>query len=173
MSNYEILVYPDSRLKQEAEPVEFFSAEFREFVSALEATMLASPSCVGIAAPQIGSPVRVAIVDVSAKPKVSHHGRLILVNPEITHWESHVMGREGCLSVPDYTGNVLRAEKIALDYFDAEGTKRQLSAEGFEARAIQHELDHLDGVLFIDRVVSRRSDLFRRKNYQAKPSNGV
>lgn len=171
MSNYEILVYPDSRLKQESVPVEFFTAEFREFVAALEATMLASPGCVGIAAPQIGSPVRVAIVDVSAKPKLLHHGRLILVNPEITHWEGHVMGREGCLSVPDYTGNVLRAEKIALDYFDAEGVKHQLSTEGFEARAIQHELDHLDGVLFIDRVVSRRSDLFRRKNYQVKPSN--
>jgi peptide deformylase len=173
MSNYDILVYPDLRLKQESRSVEFFTAEFREFVAALETTMLASPGCVGIAAPQIGSPVRVAIVDVSAKPKLLNHGRLILVNPEITHWEGHVMGREGCLSVPDYTGNVFRAEKIALDYFDAEGAKHHLATEGFEARAIQHELDHLDGVLFIDRVVSRRSDLFRRKNYQVKPNNGV
>ena len=75
------------------------------------------------------------------------------------------MGREGCLSVPDYTGNVARAGRIRLKAQDADGAFREFECEGYEARAVQHELDHLDGLLFLDRLVSRR-DLFRRKNYK-------
>jgi len=77
-------------------------------------------------------------------------------------------GREGCLSVPDYTGNVIRATRITLRAQDPHGNPLQFEMEGFEARAVQHELDHLDGLLFIDRVVSRRTDLFRRKVYQKR-----
>ena len=76
------------------------------------------------------------------------------------------MAREGCLSVPDYTGNVIRATRIKLRAQDPEGTPLEFEMEGFEARAAQHEIDHLDGLLFVDRVVSRRTDLFRRKVYQ-------
>jgi peptide deformylase len=76
------------------------------------------------------------------------------------------IGREGCLSVPDYTGNVIRAEKVTLKACDPAGISHTYHCEAFEARAIQHEIDHLDGMLFIDRVVSRRNDLFRRKNYK-------
>jgi len=88
------------------------------------------------------------------------------VNPEITEWEGFALGREGCLSVPDYTGNVLRAEHIQLHAFDRTGTEISFDMEGYEARAIQHEMDHLDGLLFLDRLVSRRQDLFQRKVYQ-------
>ena len=76
------------------------------------------------------------------------------------------IGREGCLSVPDYTGNVVRAERIQLDALDRDGNALCFEMEGFEARAIQHEMDHLDGLLFLDRLVSRRQDLFQRKVYK-------
>ena len=76
------------------------------------------------------------------------------------------IGREGCLSVPDYTGNVIRAEKIKLKAYDQFGNSREIESVGYEARAIQHEVDHLDGLVFLDRLVSRRSDLFKRKVYK-------
>ena len=121
------------------------------------------PGGVGIAAPQVGRFERIAIVDVSGKLKIEQHGRLVLINPEINRWDGMKVGREGCLSVPDFTGNVIRAEQIALSYLDELGQPQQLEASGYEARAIQHELDHLDGLLFLDRLVSRRNDLFKRK----------
>lgn len=161
----EILTYPDSRLKQVCEAVTVFDAALKQFVAELEVTRLAAPGCVGIAAPQVGRAIRLAIVDISTKPKHKNHGLLILINPEITQWEGFDLGREGCLSVPDYTGNVIRAERIALRAYDIEGREQFYQMDGFEARAVQHELDHLDGLLFLDRLVSHRSDLFRRKNY--------
>ncbi len=166
MSVLDILVYPDERLRRISAPVQAFDGALQEKIDTLEATRLAGPGAVGIAAAQTGWLERVLIVDVSGRKKTASHGHLILINPEITEWEGHVLGREGCLSVPDYTGNVLRAEKIHLDAFDRDGNPLSFDMEGFEARAIQHELDHLDGLLFLDRLVSRRQDLFQRKNYK-------
>ena len=167
MSVLDILTYPDERLKQPSVPVERFDDALRRFVADLEETRLAGPGAVGIAAPQVGYFQRVVIVDVSRmKRPVPNHGHLILVNPEITEWDGYAVGREGCLSVPDYTGNVIRAEKIHLLAYDVNGERSEFDMEGFEARAIQHELDHLDGLLFLDRLVSRRNDLFRRKVYK-------
>lgn len=131
--------------------------------------MRASPGGVGIAAPQVGRFERIVIVDVSSKPKIKHHGRMVLINPEITAWDGFAVGREGCMSVPDYTGNVIRAERIRLEALDEFGNAVSFDCEGYEARAVQHEIDHLDGLLFLDRLVSRRNDLFRRKVYQTKP----
>ncbi|MEQ6341320.1 MAG: peptide deformylase [Gammaproteobacteria bacterium] len=166
MAVLEILTYPDVRLERIAQPVERFDDALRAFIVDLEETMRAGPGGVGIAAPQVGRAERIVIVDVSSKPKIKHHGRLVLVNPEITHWEGFVVGREGCMSVPDYTGNVIRAERITLEAFDELGSALHYEFEGYEARAVQHEIDHLDGLLFLDRLVSRRNDLFRRKVYQ-------
>ena len=169
MAVLEILTYPDERLKQVSEPVERFDDELRAFIGELEETMRAGPGGVGIAAPQVGRFQRVVIVDCSVTRKpVPNHGLMILVNPEITHWEGMAKGREGCMSVPDYTGNVIRAEKVELRAFDAHGKEQYFGCEGFEARAVQHEMDHLEGMLFLDRLVSRRNDLFRRKVYQSK-----
>ncbi len=161
----ELLVYPDPRLRRVAVEVECFDAELRAFIADLEETMRAGPAAVGIAATQVGELRRIVIVDVSGRAGVSGHGRLVLVNPRIVARDGEIVGREGCLSVPDYTGNVARAERITLESRDETGAPRRHDMEGFEARVAQHELDHLDGLLFTDRVVSRR-DLFRRKVYR-------
>jgi peptide deformylase len=125
-------------------------------------TMRAFPGCVGIAAPQIGEPVRVAVVDCSEHPRAEDpNGLLVLVNPRIVRAEGAELGREGCLSIPDLTGNVRRATTIAV-----EAGRVAVESVGFEARCIQHELDHLDGFLFLDRVESLAHDLFVRKVYR-------
>lgn len=158
-----VLTYPDPRLKETAEPVALFDAELRDFIMNLEETMRTSPGGVGIAATQVGRLQRIVIVDVSSKPKIKQHGRLILINPEIQSWDGMIKGREGCMSVPDFTGNVIRAERITIKAHDEHGAEHIYDMEGYEARAVQHECDHLDGLLFLDRLVSRRHDLFPRK----------
>ena len=167
MAVLEIITYPDARLKQVTEDVKIFDSELADFISDLEETMAAGPGGVGIAAPQVGVMQRIAIIDVSQYPKIKkakHHGHLVLINPEIIDWQGMKKGREGCMSVPDFTGNVIRAENIVLSAFDESGVQHEYEMEGFEARAVQHEIDHLDGLLFLDRLVSRRNDLFKRKN---------
>ena len=167
MDSLPILTLPDARLKQVSEPVEHFDQALQDFVARLELTRQQGPAAVGIAAPQVGHFQRIAIVDCSNTRKpVPNHGNLVLINPEITHWEGYEIGREGCLSVPDYTGNVIRATQIRLKAQDQYGEIHEYEMQGYEARAVQHEIDHLDGILFIDRVVSRRTDLFKRKVYR-------
>ncbi len=167
MAILEILKLPDARLKEISEPVEHFDDDLVQFIADLEETRLNGPAAVGIAAPQVGRLQRVIIIDCSTTRKpVPNHGRLVLVNPEITDWEGFELGREGCLSVPDYTGNVIRAERIKLTAQDTAGGILRFEMQGYEARALQHEVDHLDGMLFVDRLVSRRTDLFQRKVYQ-------
>jgi peptide deformylase len=166
MAVLDILVYPDPRLKQVSKPVAQFDEGLREFIRDLEETMRAGPGGVGIAAPQVGRFERIVIVDVSGKPKIKHHGRLVLINPEIISQEGSAIGREGCLSVPEYTGNVARAKFITLRAQDEFGKKCEFQMERYEARAVQHEMDHLDGLLLLDRLVSRR-DLFRRQTQEA------
>jgi peptide deformylase len=167
MAVLDILTYPNESLKQVSETVEVFDQSLKDFIDDLEETRLAGPGAVGIAAPQVGKFIRAVIVDVSnMKRPVPNHGHMVLINPEITRWDGYEMGREGCLSVPDYTGNVIRAINIVLQAMDQHGESHEYEMEGFEARAVQHEIDHLDGLLFLDRVVSRRSDIFRRKVYK-------
>lgn len=167
MTVLDIIKYPDIRLKQVADEVQNITSEVLEFIQNLEETMAAGPGGVGIAATQVGVMQRIVIVDVSNYPKIKktkHHGHLVLINPEILDWQGKKKGREGCMSVPDFTGNVIRAENILLSALDGNGKQQEYEMEGFEARAVQHETDHLDGLLFLDRLVSRRNDLFQRKN---------
>lgn len=161
----ELLQYPDPRLKQVSTTVQNFDAQLRAFIADLEQTMRAGPAGVGIAAPQVARFERIVIVDVSSKPKIKHHGRLVLINPEILASQGTLKGREGCMSVPDYTANIMRAEHIQLKARDEHGKVQEYEMQGFEARAVQHEIDHLEGILFLDRLVSRHHDLFRRKVY--------
>jgi peptide deformylase len=153
----DVLLHPHPLLTQVAAPVGREGAA--RVIEDLLDTMRSFGHCVGIAAPQIGEPVRVAVVDVSNHPKATtSHGELVLVNPVIVAAEGGEVGREGCLSIPELTGNVRRATEITVE---ADGLR--LDASGFEARALQHEIDHLDGLLFLDRVESLEADVFRRK----------
>ena len=164
-----ILQFPDSRLKEKSAPVTGVTAEVSAFIDDLLETMRTSPGCVGIAAPQVGMASRIIVVDVSTHRRggqEENHGLLVLVNPEILAMGGKQLVREGCMSVPDYTANVQRAQWVLVDALDREGKQTILEAIGFEAVVIQHEADHLDGYLFLDRVSSIKTDLFRRKRYR-------
>lgn len=168
MANQPILRYPHPVLKKFCRRVEAIDDTIRELITDLVDTMEAGPGSVGVAAPQIGVTLRVCVVDVTKNRhgKENNHGRLLMVNPEITARTGSAFMREGCMSVPDYTGDVERATEVTVRFADPDGTEREITASGFEAVAIQHEMDHLDGVLFLDRIVSIKTGLFRRKSYQ-------
>jgi peptide deformylase len=163
-----ILLYPHSILKQTCIPVAVVDEEVRTLIRDLIDTMHAGPGSVGVAAPQIGVNLRVCVVDVSKSKlgKDNNHGLLIMVNPEILRQEGAAVMREGCMSVPDYTGDVERAVEITVRFLDENGNVRTIESSAFEAVAIQHEIDHLDGLLFLDRVTSLKTGLFRRKVYK-------
>jgi peptide deformylase len=159
----EVLVYPHQMLKQVAAPAQAADAEAigRDLLD----TMRSFDRCVGLAAPQIGELVRVTAVDVRGHPKAdSNNGLLVLVNPRIVESEGSEVAREGCLSIPDLTANVRRATSIVVEHADG-----AVPCLGFEARCVQHELDHLDGILFLDRVESLVDDVFRRRVYAETP----
>jgi peptide deformylase len=168
MPAQKILIYPHPVLKTLCRPVAAIDREIADLIRNLIDTMREGPGSVGVAAPQIGVTLRVCVVDVSANRlgKENNHGLLVLVNPEVTAREGSAVMREGCMSVPDYTGDVERATQVTLRFLDGDGVKRELTASGFEAVAIQHEMDHLDGTLFLDRIASLKTGLFRRKNYR-------
>lgn len=167
MAILDILKHPDERLSKVSVEVTDFGDAFQQFIDDLEETRLAGPGATGIAAPQVDNAIRAVIVDVSKMRKpVENHGYMVLVNPEIIKWSGMKVGREGCLSVPDFTGNVIRAQQITLEAQNRYGEKVRYEMNGFEAVAVQHEMDHLDGLLFLDRLVSKRKDLFKRKKYK-------
>ena len=162
-----ILTYPDPRLKRVAQAVADFGPDLHVFLADLRETMAAGPGSVGIAAPQVDRLQRIVLVDCSRSRKpCPNHGYRELLNPQILEWQGMEVGREGCMSFPDFTANVMRATTVVCQYEDRHGARQVIRAEGFEARAIQHELDHLEGMLFIDRVVSRKTDIFPRKRYR-------
>ncbi len=147
-------------------PVEAFDDALRALVADLLDTMRASPGCVGLAAPQIAVSQRVAVIDLRGHKKaVANHGETVLVNPVIEAHHDTDLAREGCMSVPDLTGDVVRATWLSLSWQDENGGVFRDEFVGFEARAVQHELDHLDGLLFLDRV-SGREAVFRRRVYK-------
>jgi len=160
-----LLTFPDPRLKRRAEPVGTIDDGVRAEVADLLDTLASHPG-VGIAAPQLGLSRRIAIVDMtraSRAPEGSNHGRLVLVDPVLLGVDGSRRGREGCLSLPEVVADVTRAKHARLWFLDGlTGEERTLELEGFEATAAQHELDHLDGVLFVDRVTSLARGLLRR-----------
>jgi peptide deformylase len=162
-----ILRYPHPLLKQRCREIDV--AADGELLAGAAAdlvdTMRGQPRCVGLAAPQIGHALRLVAVDCTDHPKAdSCHGLLVLVNPVIVRDEGDELGREGCLSIPDLTANVRRAKVVWVEAVTPEGEAVAIESNAFEARVIQHELDHLDGILFLDRIASKQ-DLFKRKNY--------
>ena len=163
----DVLRAPHPGLKETARPLGEGDGEIAERVARdLLDTMRSFPRCVGIAAPQIAEPVRLVVVDASEHPKTTvAHGELVLVNPRVVAASGAEVAREGCLSIPDLTANVRRATHIAVEATTPGGEAVAIETEGFEARCLLHEIDHLNGVLFLDRVDSLATDVFRRRSY--------
>lgn len=158
-----VVLYPDPILRAVAAPVDPTAEETAEALRDLWDT-LDSHVGVGIAAPQIGVSSRIILVDATrAKRPVPNHGRLALLNPEIVLAEGEVSFREGCLSLPDMVAQVRRSNRVTVAAQTCEGEALTITAEGFEAVILQHEIDHLNGVLFIDRVRSARDIKIRAK----------
>jgi peptide deformylase len=168
MPAQKILTFPHPLLKKRANLIDRLDDQIAGLITDLIDTMRAGPGSVGVAAPQIGVSLAACVIDVSNNRhgKDNNHGLLVLLNPEIIARSGASIMREGCMSVPDYTGDVERATAITVAYTDREGCRQTVEASGFEAVAIQHELDHLDGILFLDRIFSLKTGLFRRKSYQ-------
>lgn len=161
-----VVVLPDPRLKQVSAPVGTVDGPAQALAVDLIDTMRAMPACVGLAAPQIGVNRRAFVVDVTGHKKArSCQGEFVLFDPEVLVAHDPVVAREGCLSVPHLTGDVSRAGVLVVRGLTTEGTERILEVDAFEARAVLHEIDHLDGFLFLDRVSSHDS-IFRRKVYR-------
>jgi peptide deformylase len=163
----QILRLPDPALKRVAAEATSGEWELVERVAGdLLETMHSFPRCVGLAAPQIGESVRMVVVDISLHPKGDPSAReILLVNPRVVFTTGSEVAREGCLSVPEFTADVRRASEVVVEGLTRTGEPWTIEASGFEARALQHEIDHLDGLLFLDRVESLSRDVFRRKNY--------
>jgi len=164
MAVLKILQYPHPLLKSRSKQVHTIDDRTGRIIQDLLDTLASSPG-VALAAPQIGKSYRIIVCDVSRKIEENHHGRIILINPRIQRREGKRSFREGCLSIPDYTGDVSRAERVWVEGLDPQGQRVSLIAERFEALALQHEIDHLEGILFLDRITSLSTDLFRRKVY--------
>jgi peptide deformylase len=163
----QILRLPDPALKRVAAEATLEDWALVERVAGdLVETMHSFPRCVGLAAPQIGESVRMIIVDVSLHPKGDSSAReILLVNPRVVFATGSEVAREGCLSVPEFTADVRRAAEVVVEGLTYTGEPWTIEASDFEARALQHEIDHLDGLLFLDRVESLSRDVFRRKTY--------
>jgi peptide deformylase len=159
-----VLRYPDRRLKLPAVPVGAPGPAARRLAADLLDTAAAHPRTVGIAAPQVGELWRMAFVDCTGHPKVPDaQGLIWLIDPVLVSRSGSRKGREGCLSLPDITANVRRPARVGVEATDIDGRRRLIEAQGFEARAILHEMDHLDGVLILDRVASLALDVFPRR----------
>jgi peptide deformylase len=160
-----VLQYPNPVLRQVSQPVVWqpgqpYPADIQQLIQDLTDTLYSHPGAVGLAAIQIGQPWRVFALDMTAR--TTQDQLRILVNPVITHTAKNKWVREGCLSFPEYLAQVKRALKVTATYFDQHAQPQTVTTSELEAVAIQHELDHLDGVLFIDRIQSLKSDLIRR-----------
>jgi peptide deformylase len=160
-----IYKYPDDVLKRVATPVGTIDGTLVEFLDQMAKTMYAAPG-VGLAAPQVGVSERAIVLDCdSAEERAEGNGRglLKLINPEIVEAEGTVLWEEGCLSVVDFTSEVKRAARVLVRAFTPEEKELRIEAEGLLAVALQHEIDHLDGKLFIDRISRLKRDLYKRK----------
>jgi len=157
---------PDPVLGVPCAEVDPGDAAVVQLAADLLATQAVSPGCVGLAANQVGVAWRLFSVDVSAHPKTrTSHGSFVLVNPRLVDASRNEKGREGCLSVPDLTGDVKRATRVVVEgYAPVTGALLRLETDAFEARALQHELDHVDGALFLDRVAGAHA-IFPRRTY--------
>lgn len=163
-----ILTYPNPELKKKSVPVTVINDAVRELVSDMSETMYDAPG-VGLAAPQLGIHQRIIVIDVSAKNEPPD--LIVAINPTIIHAEGEAFEEEGCLSVPNYAANVRRHARIVVKALGLEGVERTWRAEDLLAIAFQHEIDHLDGILFVDHLSTLKRELFQRKARKAAEEN--
>jgi peptide deformylase len=165
MALLEILEAPDPRLSTVCPPVERIDAGLLRLLDDMLETMHAAPG-IGLAAPQVGQLKRACVIDLG---KQGECPPLFLINPEVT-WRSSevVVEEEGCLSLPEQFGQVARAEQVRVRYLDRAGEQQEVEGEGLLARCLQHEIDHLDGVLFVDHLSALKRTLILRKLQKAK-----
>lgn len=159
-----ILTYPNPELKKKSAPVTIITDSIRELVQDMVETMYDAPG-IGLAAPQIGVHQRVIVMDVSAKNEPP--ALIVAINPVIAYSEGEAYEEEGCLSVPDYAANVKRNARVIVKAIDLEGNEQTWNAEDLLAIAFQHEIDHLNGILFVDHLSALKRELFQRKARKA------
>jgi peptide deformylase len=164
----EVLKFPDPRLREISKPILEINDEIRELAKDLCDVMYDEPG-IGLAAPQVGVPLRLIVVDTTWTEEDAERKPLILINPELTQYEGAIVWKEGCLSVPDFESEVERSERVRLIAQDLEGEEVVIDAEDLQAVCFQHEADHLDGVLFIDRISRLKRNLYvKRRKKQLK-----
>jgi peptide deformylase len=163
MALREIRTYPDPVLRNKTSRVERIDSTLDRLIEDMVETMRAAPG-VGLAANQVGVPLQLAVIDLSSREdEEQRHPLLIIINPEILSLEGSVIEEEGCLSIPDYAEKVKRAARVKVRAQDRTGKQFELEAEGLMAKALQHEIDHLNGLLFVDRLSSLKKSLFKRR----------
>ena len=156
-----ILTAPDPRLKKKSKPVASVDAEVRQLMDDMLETMYAAPG-IGLAAPQIGELERVIVLDIDREELKT--GPILMANPEIIEAsDEDATYEEGCLSVPEHYSDVVRPAKVTVRYLDREGETKEMTCEGLLSTCVQHEIDHLDGILFIDHISALKRNMILRK----------
>ena len=168
MAVLEIRKYPDRILKQKTSPVTTLDGDLQELIDDMIETMYAAPG-VGLAAPQVGVSKRLAVIDISTKE--ADVPLLVLINPVFLRREGSIEFEEGCLSIPEYTAKIGRAEKVVVRSTDRKGKEMEIEAEGLLAIALQHEIDHLDGLLLIDRISPIKREFFKKRHKKIQKLN--
>lgn len=161
-----ILTAPDPRLKKKSQPVKAVDAEIRQLMDDMLETMKAAPG-IGLAAPQVGALKRVIVLEIEREDTTI--GPLFMANPEIIDVsDEDATYNEGCLSVPEHYADVVRPAKVTVRYLDRDNVQRELACDGLLATCVQHEIDHLDGVLFIDKISALKRSMILRKLVKAR-----
>lgn len=161
MAILEIKKYPEKVLKEKASPVLEIDREILNLVDDMIETMYAAPG-IGLAAPQVGVSKRIIVIDVSVK-EGEKTPLIVLINPEIVSTEGEIESEEGCLSLPGYITTVKRAERVIVKGLNKDGREISIEGEGLLSRALQHEIDHLDGLLLIDRISRIKREFFKKR----------
>ena len=159
-----IRLFPDPVLRKKSRPVrlaQMGQQKIHTVIENLKETMYAQPSGIGIAAVQVGITKKIVVLDVSARDPSKH--LMLMINPILLEREGEILSREGCMSLPDYTADLKRSTRVVVEWQDEEGKRHRKSSSGIEAICLQHEIDHLNGILFIDRVASLKTDVFPRQ----------
>lgn len=170
MAILSIRKYPDDILKKKASPVENIDKGIKTLIEDMIDTMHASHG-IGLAAPQVGVSKRIIVVDLSSVEK--EFSPIVLINPEIIETDNLIDSEEGCLSIPGYRAVIKRAGKVVVKGMDINGKELVIEGKGLLARALQHEIDHLDGILFVDRMSLVKKELFKKRYIKKVTGIGV